>query len=382
MVTIHTQISKQETKTKSKTTERPNIPALDLSRVHKLKDQIKEGNLRLYKMQAQVLAATNLEPGSKESTYVQELAKRSNALEDHISGLCMQLRTARAVADGPGGGSFEHWRKVQERQASEIEKSLQGAQSTQKLANALVDDATTLEAEAEMMVKQLRAQLTRGEFSEYKMAQKVHQAELATLEKELAEARRNGRNVSHILPRIKAVRNDMAVTTEAGSSESDSSSESEDEDLAYETLVPLRVGDRVKLICEAEDGFCTGDHGTIVEVDPTITYPYRIKGHVGDGYFKACDIVLVESKIKVTSCPLSPSIKNSALSAPVPSPYDDTPYTSRSTSPYKTLEDCPSDDFDLEKGKCARRASVASDDNISIFDKAKELTVTLNPLAC
>jgi len=376
MVTIHIDTQKTHN-TLSKTTERPNIPKLPLDKVHNLKDQIKEGNLRLYKMQAEVLATTNqqIQPGSKDIIRIEELQRRSWELEEHISGLCIELKTARAMANGNDG--FQTWRKAQEKTVSSIEKSLskslQG--NNEKLTSALKTEASTLEAEAELMVMQLRAKLNRGDFSEFKTAQRIHQTELASLELELTEAKKKGLSVENILLRIKACGNDMTRTTEASSDSDESSDESEDEDLTYESAAPHAVGDRVMLVCDDEDGFKRGDTGTIVEVDPTIAYPYRVKSRSGDGFFKACDIKLVERKVVRTSCPLSPKPVTKLPAEPVPA-FSDTPYSSRSSSPYKSNDEQVEDDLDLEKGRCARKNSVG----VSFFAKAKELTVTLNPL--
>jgi len=330
-------------------------------------------------MQAEVLATTErqVQPGSADIIRIQELSRLSWELEEHIGSLCIELKTARAMENGNDG--FQTWRKAQEKTASSIEKSLRKSsdRNDQKLNNALKEEASTLEAEAELMVTQLRAKLNRGDFADFKLAQRIHQVELTSLELELTEAKKKGHSVENILLRIKACGNDMNRMNEASSDSDASSDESEDEDLAYETAAAHAVGDRVMMVCDDEDGFKRGDTGTIVEVDPTIAYPYRVKSRSGDGFFKACDIKLVERKVVRTTCPLSPKALTKLPTEPVPAPSSDTPYSSRSSSPYKSNDEQLEDHLDLEKGKCARRNSVEG----SFFAKAKELTVTLNPLS-
>jgi hypothetical protein len=230
-----------------------------------------------------------------------------------------------------------------------------------------------------MMVRELRASLARGDHKEYIIATRVHSKELDTLEQELAAARRGEgtRSVEDILPRIKACHEDfcrLQEMSDISATEADTTecSDEEDEGLDYEEVETISVGDKVRIVCDDEDGFIRGDTGIVVEYDPSIAYPYRVQKKRAVAFFKATDIMVVERAVKRTVCPLSPrALARKAKSSPHPNPYADTPYGSESS------EESFEDDVDLEKGKCRSLSTHQP----SFMVRAKDLAVTLNPLA-
>lgn len=355
----------------------PLVPKLRLNEVDRLKEEIKRSNNNLYKMQAQVLAATwdPTIPGQQE--YLLDLTRRAAELEDHVSDLCLELKTARAITQGKMG--MEEWQKTQKTTARAIEESLSTAHS-KKYATTLAEEAEALEKEAEIMVRELRSKLSRGTYDEYTTATRVHSKELDELEAELVAAHSGAgtRTVQEILPKIKACQQDFARLQEMSESSTaedmTEGSDDEDEGLAYEDVQSIAVGDQVQLICDDEDGFCRGDKALVVEYDPSIAYPYRVQKRGATGYFKACDITLIQRKrplVLRTPCPLSPKSHAKASSSPHPNPYMDTPYGSESGEEDYEI------DADLEKGKCRTIDSTV----VSFMASAKDMAVTLNPLA-
>jgi len=356
----------------------PLVPKLKLDEVPRLKEAIKKGNEKLYKMQAQVLAATWTDEVPGQAEYLLDLTRRANELEEEVSQLCMQLKTARAITDGKMG--LDAWQKTQQNTARSIEASIEQGCSSSKTAAALASEAGALEKEAEMMVRELRASLARGDHKEYIIATRVHSKELDQLEQQLAAARRGEgtSSVEDILPKIKACHDDfcrLQEMSEASATDADTTecSDDEDEGLDWEEVETISVGDKVRLVCDDEDGFTRGDTGIVVEYDPSIAYPYRVQKKGAVAFFKATDIIIVERAVRRTTCPLSPrALARKAKSSPHPSPYADTPYGSESG------EDSFEEDVDLEKGKCR---SLTMHHQPSFMVRAKDLAVTLNPLA-
>lgn len=394
--TVHTmaKISKpsQEAAHSSKTTSNiPMVPKLRLEEVKSLKEQIKEENAKLFKMQALVLHATWDSKVPQDPEYLQSLSARANRVEEHIGQLCMQLKTARAVESGNEG--FDAWRAGQEAVAANI-KSRVGQSTDPREAQAVVEEARTLEKEAELMVEELRANLQRGDTRQFASWERLHSKELAKLEAELAQARQNKQPCHAILLAIKACHNDMkkirhvACESSAGSSSDSEDSEAEGE---YEGLGSLSVGDRVRLIGEDEDGFQRGDCGSITEIDQSIAYPYRVTKRGADGWFKAIDLELVEKKHPVPlrvpqlqANPVSPKRAARDLSpttCPPASPYYDTPYASGSD--YEGDIGSDYEDVDLEKGRTSHLAKRrGSTPTLQAFLKStKDVACTLNPLA-
>jgi len=360
-------------------------------------------------MQALVLHATWDAAAPADPKYLKQLTHRAAKVEEHISHLCMELKTARAVEDGNQG--FDAWRKGQEAVAANLQArvGLGGPKAKQLLA----EEAMNLEKEAELMVQELKANLQRGDTREFASWERLHTKELAALEQSLSEAKANGQPAHHLLLKIKACHQDMTkirhVASESTAGSSSDSSDSED-DAEYEQVASLRCGDRVRLLGDDEDGFKRGECGVIAEVDTSIAYPYRLTKRGGaDGWFKACDLELVESKqavVRVIKVPLQ--IEANPCSSPCKpaqagggsgtetraasaSPYRhvDSPYSSEcGSSGEEGYDACDLDPMvDLEKGSRSSSSRSfskrASTPTLQAFLQTvtKDVACTLNPLA-
>lgn len=313
------------------------------SELETLRNLVRTKNSELYKIQLQVLQNNFEATGSEEQ---EATATKCQAAEDEINDLVAQIRELKDL----------------------------------KAKNKLERQA---ELHADSMVWELRSSIDRGDFKQFKTWQNTKKKELHLLETELEEARSRGSGMQDIFRRLESCHAELEQMVEhvrnreAAVASSDSES---DADLEYEQVQELEIGNLIKLICEDEDGFSTGDEGIIVEVDTSVAYPYRVKSlsREAHGYFKACDLEVLpktESPVRLRpSVSLSTTEHDEALHRPV------SPYVDRSRKDFH--------DIDLEKGLC--KISATSEHTQNTFSKAllskmllnpHKFDVTLNPLA-
>jgi len=249
------------------------------------------------------------------------------------------------LAEGKEG--FQNWQQQQIKAAQRIKKRMATASPSE--VAILANKAAILEQQTQSMVQELRANLARCDHQQFKAWQDAQKKELENLEAELTEARKSGCCVEEIVARLEASYSELERMVEEASSLEDEDGDSDtDSDLEYEEVEELEVGDRVKLVCHDEDGFVQGDEGIIVEVALCDPFPYRIKSagrKMAHGYFKACDLQLVQRQ-----SPPSPRASSHSRST---SPYENR----RPSSPYTPShsESEVYDNVDLEKGLCRAR---------------------------
>lgn len=351
--------------TKLASVRKAKVPQLNLEAVAtKIKVAIKDKNDELYKLQVEVLHATwaNKDPASAA-----QANKRCAVLEAEIAGLCEQLKTHR-----PNRPPSSATKRTQHQRTKQKPKPKQAATARPSRPQPKPQD---LQKHAECMVRGLYEELSSGDCQKFIAWQEVQRKELAALEAQLAEAKAKGTGVAQIIVRLEACTADLKhVVTIAKEAKADvgagvgvDSSDSESE-LDYEQVEELEIGDKVKLVCDDEDGFVRGDEGFVVEVDSTIAYPYRVqarKSRSVHGYFKACDLQLVQRKSPPVPSPCTPPPCEKVVQSP---------YERRDASPYKIHEaDALSLDVDLEKGRC--RISPLT------ISTVRKVAMTLNPLA-
>lgn len=352
----------------------PAVPPLQLTEVTRLKQCIQEKNNELYALQLRVLRCS----WGDDQADPEALALRCQAIEDEISFLCADIKTARVIED-PTSSRFSAWREKQQENTESLRERVSKL-SPSSPANAkahIAEDARWMEQKAQAMVRALRVSLSRSDLEQFRTWKSTQTRELAMLEMSLAAAASSGdqSQVEQVVTQLEACHADLEKMVQQIVSSSDSSDSSEsDSDMEYEGMEALTPGDTVKLICEAEDGFTPGEEAIIVEVDYGIAYPYRLKavGSEANGFFKACDVELVRRR--------NPAPSVVPLLSPNGGGFQPLRPTKRAISPYTEAEDTlpATVEVDLEKGQC--RAAVASKgEEPSMVKRIAE--VYLNPLA-
>jgi len=336
--------------------------------VKRLKKLVHTKNDELYQLQVAVLQITW--QGQNDQERSEELAQECQDKEREINDIVAKLKAIRAISEG----NTQEYIGQQAKLAQQLGQKAGTATGSHK--KVLCSKATILERQAKSMVRELRASLSRTDHKQFKDWQVSQQAELWNLQRELDEARRSGVDVSAIEERIEAVHAELERMLDEARSHNDTNYNDDDDsdtdsELSYEELDELESGDRVRLVCEDEDGFRRGDEAIILEVSASDTYPYHIRSvrsHSTHGYFKACDLRLVRSKGQALGRIVMPT------STPQQPP----------ASPYTEIAELSADNIDLEKGLCRqeKKSPTSLSDSIrkSLFD-ASETVLTLNPLA-
>merc|ERR1711871_17623 len=337
--------------------------------VIRLKRLVHSKNDELYQLQVAVLQITW--QGQNDRQRSEELAQQCQDKEREINNIVAKLKAIRAISEG----HTQEYIGQQAKLAQQLEQKAGTASGSFK--KVLCSKATILERQANSMVRELRASLSRTDHKQFKDWQVSQQAELWNLQRELDEARRSGGDVSAIEERIEAVHAELERMLDEARSHNDTNYNDDsdtDSELSYEELEELEAGDRVRLVCEDEDGFKRGDEAIVLEVSSSDTYPYHIRSvrsHSTHGYFKACDLRLVRSKGQALGRIVMPTSMPQQLPTPPASPYTE-------------IAELSADNIDLEKGLCRQEkkspTSVSNSIRQSLFD-ASETILTLNPLA-